>query len=128
MQWNGLSILTGKTHTDASEKSVIAKDGKEAIDLLKQWADEQDPRLGRLALVISDIEMPKIDGNTFTTEIRADERLKHLYVILHASMSGVFNQSMVDKVGADKFIAKFDADALAQNVISVMKELKKTRL
>jgi two-component system chemotaxis response regulator CheV len=43
-------------------------------------------------------------------------------------MSGVFNQSMVDKVGADKFIAKFDADALAQNVISVMKELKKTRL
>jgi two-component system chemotaxis response regulator CheV len=104
-------------------ETVIGKDGKQAIYLLKQWADTQDQTLDRLALVISDIEMPEMDGYTFTTEIRADERLKHLYIILDTSMSGVFNQTMVDKVGADKFIAKFDGDILAQAVINVMKDL-----
>jgi two-component system chemotaxis response regulator CheV len=104
-----------------SLETVTTKNGEEAINLLKERADNKDPRLDRLALVISDIEMPEMDGYTFTTEVRADERFKHLYVILHTSMSGVFNQTMVDKVGADKFIAKFGADILAQSVIDVIK-------
>jgi two-component system chemotaxis response regulator CheV len=106
---------------DMSLETITAKDGKAALDLLKSWADTKDPQLGRLAMVISDIEMPEMDGYTFTTEVRADERLKHLYIVLHTSMSGVFNQTMVDKVGANKFIAKFDPDVLGQAVIDAMK-------
>ncbi|MDJ0881364.1 MAG: chemotaxis protein [Gammaproteobacteria bacterium] len=102
---------------DLNIKTVTTKDGKEALDLLKTWAESKDPQLDRLAMIISDIEMPEMDGYTFTTEVRADERLKDLYIILHTSMSGVFNQSMVDRVGADKFIAKFEPDILAQAVI-----------
>lgn len=102
---------------DLKLKTITAKDGKAALELLKGWADEDDPRLKQLALVVSDIEMPEMDGYTFTTEVRADDRLKHLYIILHTSMSGVFNQSMVDRVGADKFIAKFEPDLLAQAVL-----------
>ena len=107
---------------DMSLETVTTKDGKEAIDLLKGWADNNDPKLDRLAMVISDIEMPEMDGYTFTTEVRADERLKDLYIVLHTSMSGVFNQTMVDKVGANKFIAKFDPDVLGQAVIDAMKK------
>jgi two-component system chemotaxis response regulator CheV len=106
---------------DMSLETITTKDGKEAIDLLRGWADNEDPRLDRLAMVISDIEMPEMDGYTFTTEVRADERLKDLYIVLHTSMSGVFNQTMVDKVGANKFIAKFDPDVLGQAVIDAMK-------
>jgi two-component system chemotaxis response regulator CheV len=106
---------------DMSLETLTTKNGKEAIDLLKSWADNKDPRLDRLAMVISDIEMPEMDGYTFTTEVRADERLKGLYIVLHTSMSGVFNQTMVDKVGANKFIAKFDPDVLGQAVIDAMK-------
>jgi two-component system chemotaxis response regulator CheV len=106
---------------DMSLETITAKDGKAALDLLKSWADSKDPQLDRLALVISDIEMPEMDGYTFTTEVRADERLKHLHIVLHTSMSGVFNQTMVDKVGANKFIAKFDPDVLGQAVIDAMK-------
>jgi two-component system chemotaxis response regulator CheV len=106
---------------DMSLETITTKDGKAALDLLKGWADTKDPQLGRLAMVISDIEMPEMDGYTFTTEVRADERLKHLYIVLHTSMSGVFNQTMVDKVGANKFIAKFDPDVLGQAVIDAMK-------
>ena len=101
---------------DMALETITAKDGKQAIDMLKQWADDGDDRLDRLLMVISDIEMPEMDGYTFTTEVRADQRLAHLYIILHTSMSGVFNQSMVDRVGADKFIAKFDPDFLAEAV------------
>jgi two-component system chemotaxis response regulator CheV len=107
---------------DMSLETITSINGKEAIDLLKGWADNNDPKLDRLAMVISDIEMPEMDGYTFTTEVRADERLKNLYIILHTSMSGVFNQTMVDKVGADKFVAKFDPDVLTQAVIDALKE------
>ncbi len=108
---------------DLNMETITTKDGKEALDLLKGWADDGDERLDRLALVISDIEMPEMDGYTFTTEVRTDERLKHLYIILHTSMSGVFNQTMVDRVGANKFIAKFEPDILAQAVIDALKEI-----
>jgi len=107
--------------SDMSLETLTTKNGQEAIDLLKNWAENNDPRLDRLAMVISDIEMPEMDGYTFTTEVRADERLKDIYIILHTSMSGVFNQTMVDKVGANKFIAKFDPDVLGQAVIDAMK-------
>jgi two-component system chemotaxis response regulator CheV len=105
---------------DMSLETVTAKNGQQALDILKGWADNNDPQLDRLAMVISDIEMPEMDGYTFTTAVRADERLKDLYIILHTSMSGVFNQDMVDKVGANKFIAKFDPDVLAEAVLEVI--------
>ncbi len=99
---------------------ITTKDGKENLDLLKGWAANDDERLGRIALIISDIEMPEMDGYTFTTELRADDSIKHLYVILHTSMSGVFNQTMVDHVGANKFIAKFEPDLLAEAIIEAI--------
>lgn len=98
----------------------ICKDGKEALDLLKGWAESGNERLSKIALIISDIEMPEMDGYTFTTEVRADQRLNDLYIILHTSMSGVFNETMVDKVGANKFIAKFEPDLLAEAVIEAI--------
>lgn len=108
---------------DLKMQTVSTKDGKEAIDLLKSWADNDDPRLTQLAMIISDIEMPEMDGYTFTTEVRADQRLQHLYIILHTSMSGVFNQTMVDRVGANKFIAKFEPDVLAQAVMDAKAQI-----
>ena len=115
--------VTRTIENDLKMETVTTKDGKEAIDLLKEWADNDDPKLKRLAMVISDIEMPEMDGYTFTTAVRADDRLKHLYIILHTSMSGVFNQNMVDKVGANKFIAKFEPDLLAQAVLDALPDV-----
>ena len=74
------------------------------------------PIKDQVALVISDIEMPEMDGYTFTAEIRNNPNLKDLHVILHTSLSGVFNQAMVQKVGANNFIAKFQPDELAKAV------------
>jgi two-component system chemotaxis response regulator CheV len=74
-------------------------------------------------MVISDIEMPKLDGYSLVTAIREDSRLADLYVILHSSLSGVFNESMVQKVGADHFLAKFVPDELAQLITERLNQL-----
>ena len=50
-----------------------------------------------------------------------DPKLNDLYVILHTSLSGVFNQAMVAKVGANDFIAKFNPDELAGAVLKALK-------
>ena len=94
---------------------VLAKDGREALNMLLEMA-KNGPIKDQIALVISDIEMPEMDGYTFTAEIRNNPNLKDLHVILHTSLSGVFNQAMVQKVGANNFIAKFQPDELAKAV------------
>ncbi|GIU50259.1 chemotaxis protein CheW [Shewanella sairae] len=93
-----------------------AKDGKEALDKLRAIAKELDDVSTEIPLIISDIEMPEMDGYTLTAEIRDDPKLKNIKVVLHTSLSGVFNQAMVQKVGANDFIAKFNPDELAAAV------------
>ncbi len=67
-------------------------------------------------MVISDIEMLIMDGYTLTSAIKSEPLLKDIHVVLHSSLSGVFNESMVKKVGADQFIAKFHPDELLQAI------------
>jgi len=104
-------------------ESLMAQNGAEALKLL-QGLSEEGGIDKHISLVISDVEMPEMDGYTLTTEIRGDPNLTHVYVMLHTSLSGVFNNAMVEKVGANKFIAKFNADELATGVFEALDELK----
>lgn len=93
---------------------VTQKDGKDALVWLKEKAKELGGDISKVVpLMISDIEMPEMDGYTLTAEVKADPDLKNMHIILHTSLSGVFNQAMIKKVGADDFIAKFHPDELA---------------
>ncbi|GLX83673.1 chemotaxis protein [Thalassotalea eurytherma] len=96
---------------------VLAKNGQDALDQLNEIADTCDRSISeKVALLISDIEMPEMDGYTLTAEIKSQERLNQMPVILHTSLSGVFNNAMVEKVGAEDFIPKFHPDELATAV------------
>lgn len=99
---------------------AIAKNGEEGLQLLQSWADAPEQPLKRLLMVISDVEMPKMDGYTLTTAIRQDDRLRNLNVLLHTSLSGVFNHELVQRVGANDFLAKFHPTELAERVVKVL--------
>lgn len=98
---------------------IVTENGKQALNKLVEMA-EQGPITDQLAMVISDVEMPEMDGYTLTAEIRSNPWLKDLHVILHTSLSGVFNKALVEKVGANNFIAKFHPDELASAVNSAL--------
>ncbi len=93
-----------------------ATDGLKGLRQLQQWADEGHVLTDKLLMVITDAEMPEMDGYRLTTEIRKDPRLQALYVVMHTSLSGSFNAAMVKKVGCDNFLSKFQPDRLAQVV------------
>lgn len=96
---------------------VLVNNGREALRHLQNLSEQPGPLSDRLLMVISDVEMPDMDGYTLTSEIRRDARLKDIPVVLHTSLSGGFNHAMVDKVGANRFIAKFGSDDLARAVL-----------
>jgi len=95
---------------------VLAKNGQDALDQLNVLAEGCASIDEKVALLISDIEMPEMDGYTLTAEIKNSEVLRKMPVILHTSLSGVFNNAMVEKVGAEDFIPKFHPDELATAV------------
>lgn len=97
-------------------KTTLKKDGREAYEYLTGLLEQGKDPYAELVLIISDIEMPEMDGYTFTAEVRSNPGLKDLHIILHTSLSGVFNEAMVKKVGADDFLAKFNPDELARRL------------
>ena len=114
------SVARGQIKRTLEQLNVdctVENNGRAALDTLKKWADGDDGELKRLALIVSDVEMPEMDGYTLTTEVRRDPRLSHLFVLLHTSLSGTFNRAMVEKVGADRFVPKFKPDELAGEVL-----------
>lgn len=98
-------------------QTVVLNDGKQALNHLKSMLERGENPLDEYVMLISDIEMPEMDGYTLTASIKHEPKLSGLHVMLHTSLSGVFNQAMVEKVGADDFLAKFHPDELAQRVL-----------
>jgi two-component system chemotaxis response regulator CheV len=99
---------------------ILVKDGVEALEYLEKISEETGSLEDKLSVVVSDIEMPNMDGYTLTTAIRQNPKLHDLHVILHTSLSGIFNHAMVQKVGANEFVPKFNADDLANAIIAVV--------
>jgi len=102
---------------------ITASNGLVAHQMLLKWADESKAKVDECLMVLTDAEMPEMDGYRLTTEIRQDERLKHLQVIMHTSLSGSFNQAMAERVGCDHLLSKFQPDELAEAVLSYIKSM-----
>ncbi len=101
-------------------KITEAVNGADALMILKDLASIGDVT-EKFLMVITDAEMPEMDGYRLTTEIRKDEQLRDLYIILHTSLSGTFNRAMVEKVGCNDFLPKFEANRLAEKVLDRVK-------
>lgn len=116
---------------------LVVDDSRTAIMLLQSVLDKMgftntavmsadraleylDKEHSNVDLVISDIEMPGMDGFTFTRTLREQNRYKDLKVILHSSMSNPSNRLKAEQAGANRFVAKFDPDSLSDEIFGLI--------
>ncbi|PKO67791.1 MAG: chemotaxis protein CheV [Betaproteobacteria bacterium HGW-Betaproteobacteria-17] len=96
---------------------LMCKTGKEAWDQLQAISDKAEAEgktvHDRIALVLTDLEMPEMDGFTLTRNIKQDPRFSAIPVVIHSSLTGSANETHIKNVGADAYVAKFVAEDLA---------------
>ncbi len=96
---------------------VMTKTGQEAWERLQTIETEAQAEgktaQDKVALVLTDLEMPVMDGFTLTRNIKQDPRFKSIPVVIHSSLTGTTNEAHVQSVGADAYVAKFEASELA---------------
>jgi two-component system chemotaxis response regulator CheV len=116
--------LIGQAFDALGAAYIMTKTGREAWEKLQLIASaaqaEGVPLSDKVALVLTDLEMPEMDGFTLCRNIKRDDRFKGLPVIIHSSLTGATNEDHVKSVGADAYVAKFVAEELAATIREVV--------
>ncbi|MCS6811127.1 MAG: response regulator, partial [Tepidimonas sp.] len=103
---------------------IMTKSGQEAWTTLQEIAADARAKgqavAERVAVVLSDLEMPEMDGFTLTRQIKADPALRAIPVVIHSSLTGDTNEKHVQRAGADAYVAKFAAKELADALRRVL--------
>ena len=106
-------------------KYIQANDGLEAWTKLQgiasRAAAEGSPVRNQIQLILVDAEMPEMDGYVLTRNIKADNRLSGIPVVMHSSLSSEANRTMGQRVGVDAYVAKFDPGVLADTLLALLK-------
>jgi len=110
-----------KTLERLGMKYVETQTGKEALALLRQYADLGDKTARTIfdfvVGVITDIEMPEMDGFSLTKHIREDSRLQGLPVLMHTSLSGQCNVDKGKSLGVTDYVTKFHPTELRDKLV-----------
>jgi two-component system chemotaxis response regulator CheV len=101
-------------------RGVAAMNGRQAWDELQKIANYADAT-GRsvkelVQLILTDVEMPEMDGYILTKNIKSDPRFAGIPVIMHSSLSSMSNQQLGKSVGVDDYVPKFEAQRLAETL------------
>jgi two-component system chemotaxis response regulator CheV len=108
-------------------KHVGAKNGAECWEKLQEIAERaqstKTPLREMLHCVLTDVEMPEMDGYVLTMKIKNDARFKGVPVVMHSSLSAATNVAMGKKIGADAYVAKFDPMELSKTLAPFLKEI-----
>lgn len=104
---------------DAMEvKHISAINGRQAWAELLKMADYADttrtPLKNLVQVILTDVEMPEMDGYMLTRKIKADKRFTGIPVLMHSSLSSTSNEQLGKTVGVDEYVPKFEPQKLAQ--------------
>ena len=101
-------------------KYVGAINGREAwneLEKIATYAQASGQKVSDLvSLVLTDVEMPEMDGYILTKKIKTDPRFAGVPVIMHSSLSGMSNQQLGQSVGVDEYVPKFEAQKLSETL------------
>jgi two-component system chemotaxis response regulator CheV len=105
---------------------IMTKTGKEAWDQLNSIATSAEAEgktiYDKVAMILTDLEMPEMDGFTLTRSVKKSARFANMPVVIHSSLSGTTNEEHVRSVGADGYVAKFSAEDLAGTIRRVLRQ------
>jgi len=95
--------------------SVNGRAAWEELDKMATYAESINKSAAEMiSLVLTDIEMPEMDGYILTKKIKSDPRFIGVPVIMHSSLSGMSNQQLGKSVGVDEYVAKFEPQKLSE--------------
>jgi len=101
-------------------KHIQSNNGNEAWDRLKAMADSAQSAgtslRDQIQVILTDAEMPEMDGYVLTQHIKSDRRFDGIPVVMHSSLSSEANRSMGRRVGVDHYVAKFDSTILSSTL------------
>lgn len=101
-------------------KGVSAINGRQAWQELQKIADYADaahvPVKEMVQVILTDVEMPEMDGYMLTRKIKEDRRFAGIPVLMHSSLSSTSNQQLGKAVGVDEYVSKFEAQKLSQTL------------
>jgi len=104
---------------------VMTKSGKECWEQLNAIAASAEAEgksvYDKVAAVLTDLEMPEMDGFTLTRRIKTNQRFSNLPVVIHSSLSGTTNEEHVKKVGANAYVAKYSAEDLSRTLRAILR-------
>ena len=97
---------------------IEAMDGKQALDILNDFLQKigDKPITDYINLVVTDVEMPEMDGLTFTKNVKSNPKLQILPIVVNTSLSGEENKQKATLVGADGYLVKFDVTRMIQEI------------
>jgi len=99
---------------------ISAINGSAAWIELKRMADSADaaqvPLKTMIQVILTDVEMPEMDGYMLTRNIKSDKRFNGIPVLMHSSLSSTSNQQIGKAVGVDEYVPKFEPKKLAQTI------------
>ncbi len=105
-------------------KYISAINGRQAWEELVKMADFADstgtPLKNFFQAILTDVEMPEMDGYMLTRKIKADKRFSSIPVLMHSSLSSSSNQQLGKTVGVDEYVPKFEPEKLAQTLTRLL--------
>jgi two-component system chemotaxis response regulator CheV len=107
-------------------KSIPTVNGRMAWDELQKLALQADANgtqvKDMVQLILTDVEMPEMDGYILTKNIKSDPHFAGIPVIMHSSLSSMSNQSLGKSVGIDEYVSKFEPQRLAETLSRLLKK------
>ncbi|MEI8025251.1 MAG: chemotaxis protein [Pseudomonadota bacterium] len=103
----------------AGFRVITARDGAEAKSILSEFANGNSKN-GPIDVVVTDVEMPKMDGLTLTKWVKEHERLSVLPVIIHSSLSSKANVEAGLKLGINGYVVKNDVRKLSDLIAEIL--------
>jgi two-component system chemotaxis response regulator CheV len=101
---------------------IEAVDGQEALDKLAELHESHGSRLNQeLKIIISDVEMPRMDGFHFAANAKDDPRFKNIPIVFNSSISDQLSGSRGREAGGEGYLVKFDANMFVPEIARVIK-------